>query len=225
MANSITTLNEVSNSSPIISHANPLRGASYHESAMEFVRRYPVGTELTATEFDNFSIAQNLIKPPSSYDRGSDGWQAFLQRRHQAKVNLNKAGSHPRMSESGLTPFSIGQKGHGIMVVQTPMQAAVTTPIGKQVESLVETKKTKLRHLLESVDFNALPPSDQAQIANMYETIADFQAQTEFTTARMTQKFERVRASIERLVSQGVVRPVNGGITALIEPDNQDTNS
>lgn len=200
-----------------IGTAHPNRGVGYHDAAVDFIKQHPVGTELTAADFDGFAISRQLIKPPSSYDRGSDGWQAFLQRRHQAKINLNKAGTHSRMIEAGVTPFCIMQIGSGAMIVRTPYEAAITTPVGKQVESLVETKKKSLRYLLQSVDYTALPPAEQAQVQNLYETLEDFGARVEFETSRLSHKFERLRAGVLRMVNEGVVKPENGGIKQLIE--------
>jgi hypothetical protein len=204
-----------------VGSANPVRGANHHEAAMKFIQQFPVGTELTSAQFDSFVVTHGMIKGPSSYERSSDGWQAFLQRRHQAKINLNKAGSHPRMSEYGGRPFCIVQMGVGTMVVKTPFEAAVTTPVGRQVDSLVETKNRALRHLLESVDFTALPANEQAQVQNLYETLSDYKAQIEFTSARLSDKFDRLKAGVERLVNEGKIKPQNGGIKALIDSSKQ----
>jgi len=205
--------------------ANPTRGAGYHDAAVEFIKSFPIGTELTAAEFDGFAISHDLIKPPTSYERSSDGWQAFLQRRHQAKINLNKAGSHPRMIDCGSKAFSIMQVGNGRLVVKSPYEAAVNTPVGKQVESLVETKKKALRHLLQSVDYAELPPVEQSQIQNLYETLEDFKAQVEFSTTRLSDKFDRLRVGVEKLVKEGKVLPQNGAIKGFVSlADDKDVD-
>lgn len=204
------------NVSPV-GEANPLRGAGYHESAVAFLKAFPVGTSLNSSQFDAFILTNQLVKAPSSTDKGSDGWQAFLQRRHQAKINLNKAGSHPRMIDQGLEPFVISQLGANALQVKTPYQAVLTTPLAKSVETLVNTKRTALRHLMQSIDYEQLPPNAQSQVQNVSDTIDDFKASVEFNTDRLNMKFEKLRAQVELMVLSGIIKPKNSGITNLIE--------
>ena len=218
---SITNFSENRTVSPI-GEANPLRGASFHNAAVAFVRKFPTGTELTAEEFDDHCFAAGINYAPTDRTKGSEAWQAFLQRRHQAKVGINKAASHPRMLDIEMCqPFSIVQQGQGRLVVKSALEAAVTTSTAKQVESLVNSKKTALRHLLQSVDFNSLAPAHQAQVQNLFDNIEDYEYQIKGSSQRLTQKFDRLRVGFRDLIALGTLKPQNGALNELVGFDNQ----
>lgn len=205
-----------------VGKANPLRGAEFHEAAIEFARLYKIGVFLTVDQFDEFCIKHGLNHAPSNLTKGSDAWQAFLQRRFQAKVGLNKAASHPRIQDA-CPPYHIAQCGHGKLEVKSTFGAAASTKVGRQVESLVETKQTALRHLLQSVDFENLMPAQQAQLQNLHDSIEDYKHRLNFEADRLSGKFERFRHDLSELVNSGRLIPSNGGIKGLLsDGDDQE---
>lgn len=209
-----------------IGEANPLRGASYHKAAVSFIHKFPVGTELSVTEFDSFCVARGVNRSPVDSATGSDAWQAFLQRRHQAKNNINKAGSHSRMLDEPLCQaFSIVQQGQGRLVVKSALEAAVTTQTAKQIESLVSSKKVALRHLLQSVDFAALAPAQQAQVQNLYDNIEDYEYQVRGSSERLNQKFDRLRIGFKTLIELGTIKPQNGALNELVGLENSSNQN
>lgn len=206
---------------PNLKPANPFRGAGARELAAEFGRLYPIGAELTTQEFDEYSVAFLGVAPAASTEKGSDGWLAFLQRRHQAKSNLNNAACHPDLLvQHGVTPYFIRQNGANLLSVVSPADAATKTgkdSIMYQLATLTDTKQRRLRYLIQSVDFENLPSGEQVNVAMLAEHIEDFKTRIDREIEDLDRKFNRVRSTIKRLVSDGHIRPQNGGILALTD--------
>src|ERR1035437_5455392 len=97
---------------------NPLRGSgkdnAYHDLGLEFIERFPAGTELFQVKFDEFvdemreceqfrDRADDIglyTRPGADEPKNSDAYKAFLQRRAELRYNLNKASTTPRMIEA-----------------------------------------------------------------------------------------------------------------------------
>lgn len=210
----------------IFSKPNSNRGLPMHAVAEAFRAAFPIGKTLTAKQFDQFAIEVGGVAPPASIEKGSDGWLAFMQRRHQFKYALNKAGTHPRMIEHGMEPFFLDQSGAGIFEVKAPAVVAVTHGhITKRIESLVKTKRNQLRYLMESVDYDKLPPAEQTTVMLLSQNIVEFEERISDQIKYIDRRFDQLRSSVKLLVDQGKITPENGGIKALtdgIEPPDEE---
>ena len=198
--------------------ANPIRGAGYREVAAAFYKEFPIGTELTVAEFDGFIIDHAGVEPPSNTETGSEGWLAFLQRRHQTKSNINKAACHPDIEHHGALPFFLKQNGNNRLSVVTPYDAATKAgdnSVMHQLTTLTKTKQRRLQHLIQSIDFATLPMGEQVKVAMLADHISDFEVRIEREINDLDAKFNKVRSGILTLVHTGQITPQNGGIKAL----------
>lgn len=222
-------LTKVSDTVAPIKAANPIRGtgmsvsgSTYRELAVKFAMKYPVGTVMSLSEFDDFAIECGGVAPPVSTEKDSDGWLAFLQRRHQFKYNINKASTHPQMKLSfGVEPFLIETKG-GAVTVLSPYEAATKPVVATAAKSLLLNHKTRLKHLMQSVDFSELPPAEQNLVVNLSMNMDQFQERMDFEAGMLERSFMRVKSSVAKLVDSGKIKQSNGGIKALIAPEEDE---
>jgi hypothetical protein len=228
MSYQITKIDSNISQNPILK-VNPIRGANYREQAAKFSQRFPIGSVLTVAEFDEFAISECGIDPPASTEKQSDGWLAYLQRRHMTKTNINKAATHPAMLESyGVKPFTISQRGSGQMEVVTPFSAATATgdsAVMHQMTTLLKTKQRKLKHLIQSVDYENLPVSEQTSVLMLAEHIEDFEERINSEVNKLDSRFNKVKSRIGMLLADGRITPQNGGVKGLISNEDLDIDS
>ena len=91
----------------------PRRAKTYHNRAVKFGRRFPIGTTIDEDTMDNWLISEMPIDQPTDRAKGSEGWQAFLTRRHWAIWKINQGAKHERINETGVRPFTIKSLGRG----------------------------------------------------------------------------------------------------------------
>lgn len=195
---------------------------SAHDAALLFGRMYPLGSSITVKEFDEFAIKYCGIAPPTNTEKGSEGWLAFMQRRHQTKSEINNAASHPRMIRHGARPFIIEQGKGAMLVVREPHEAIIHSNVASKVGSVIDNQYTKLRYLMESIDFGLLPPETKGQVRALVEHIDDYKAQMDFSTSQLSKKFYALGSEIRHYVKIGAITPKNGAIAALLEDQSAE---
>ena len=208
--------------------ANPLRGANYNELALSFARAYPVGSTLMPDDFDKWAVSSGGYThsvPAETERKGADGhssdrWLAHLQRRHQLRANVNKAGAHTRISSHGARPFIITQEGRGL-VVRSPEVALAKNDMTKRVTSLCGHKRKNLAYLMQSADWEVLPPHERAIAEALYDDIDKFERDISSNAEWLTNKFVKLEQKIRRACESGRIQPQNGGISRLLS-DEQD---
>jgi hypothetical protein len=193
--------------------ANPRRGATHEDTARSFVTRFPVGTTLSAEEFDEWAQSAELLKTPVSTRRDTDAWKAHLQRRHELKYSINQAGSHPRMD----TPFVIEVVAQGVWEVRAPQVAISRNKMLDRVESLTKTKRKKLAYLMQSADWSILPPHERAFAEALFDDIEMFQEQLNLSARALSSKFSKLENRLRRAVECGDIKPRNGGIRQIVD--------
>ena len=60
------------------------KGKKYRNKAIEFGNKFRIGAVLTEDELNAWLIENMEIEPPRETVKGSEGWMAFLTRRHWA---------------------------------------------------------------------------------------------------------------------------------------------
>lgn len=197
---------------------NPLRGAPYHEMARKFIRTFPVGTCLQPEAFDEWAQDEGYLKVPKSEAKQSDAWKAHVQRRHELKFNINKAGSRSNMK----TPFVIESISQGVWEIRAPHTAIAQTRIGRRLETLMITRRRSLAYLMQSADFSSLEPHEQALAEALHDDISDYGENVERLGRQLDSKFERLRRKIEVAVETGKIKSSNGGIMRMIEGSTEE---
>lgn len=193
--------------------AHPLRGKGYEDAAEAFLKAFPIGRRLTSEEFGDWAQSEGLISGPSSNQKQSDGWQAYCQRRHQLRHNINKAGTHPRMS----SPFVIDSLGIGSWEVRSPSVAIIRSQMLDKIHSLTMTKRRQLKYLIESADWEALPPEDRLVAESLTEDIDQFEERVDLDARSIARKFSRLEQKLKAAVASGLLKPRNGAIRAIID--------
>lgn len=197
--------------------ANPRRGELHQNTARAFVSRFPVGTLLTAEDFDSWAHESGYMKVPTGITRSSDAWKAHLQRRHELKYRINQAGSHPRMD----TPFIIEALGSCQWEVRAPHVAISKTKMFSSLESLTNTKRKRLEYLMQSADWNVLPAHERAFAEALFDDIDMFQSSLNLNVQQLTSKFAKLEGRLRRAVEIGEIKPRNGGIRAIVDSSNE----
>lgn len=188
---------------PLERPANPRRGLTAAEPAEGFVQAFPVGSRLTPEQFDGWAKDQGLLTVPEVTDRQSDAWKAHLQRRHELKFRLNRAGTHPRMTDHGSTPFSIESVSSGVWEVRAPEIAIANTRMLYQVSSLLTTKRKTLRFLIESADWSVLPPWEVMFAKSLFHDINRFSNLVQNETLCLDQKFVELQMKFADAIAKG----------------------
>lgn len=212
--------NELSTGAPEPSYgkANPRRGAGHEDKAIQFVRDFPVGTTLTAEEFDSWAQGHGFVRPPKSTDKQSDGWQAYLQRRHQLKDGITKASTHPRMD----TPFIIETLAMGVWEVRSPYRAISRTKMFDKIESVAVTRRKQLLYLMQSADWSVLPPHEKAFAESLMDDIDMFRQRLELEAEGLSNKFMKLERKLRKGVEEGQIQIRNGGIKGIIGRPKED---
>src|SRR5262245_20815786 len=199
--------------------ANPRRGANHVDTALAFIRDFPIGSTLSTEDFDRSGDKMRLFSVPVGYPKKSDTWLAHLQRRHQARYNINKAGAHPRMKDLGSNAFVIEFVTADVYEVRSPEVAISKNQIAKSMDSLFRTKKKNLAHLLQSADWDLLPPHEKAFAESLWDDIAKCEQSINLETSHLAGKYEKLRSKLDRAVESGAIQPKNHGIRQLIAPE------
>lgn len=202
--------------------ARPNRGANHVDSALAFIREYPIGTPLSQDEFSEWAQRNGLLLIPVGYPKHSDAWKAYCQRRHELRYSINKAGAHPRMREDGSTPFVIEAVKLGYLEVRSPEVAISRNQITKSLVSLCETKKKNLGYLMQSADWDVLPPYEKMFAESLYDDIDMFQDSIALHTRSLERKFGQLESKLRKAVESGQLQPKNHGIKRLIAPESSD---
>lgn len=194
--------------------ANPRRGANYEDRAREFVAAHPIGTTITAQEFDEWAWDNGYLPRLSAdADKQSDAWKAHLQRRHELRTGLVRAGAHPRMD----TPFTIEHVAGGVYEICSPQVAISQTKMLARIESLTDRKRTQLRYLMQSADWSVLPAHERAFAEALFDDIEMFKDSLDLSIRSLDRKFDKLAHRLRKAVESGEIRPRNGGIKQIVD--------
>lgn len=200
--------------------AHPMRGKNHEDIAVAFVTAFPVGSVLSPDEFDSWTQHAGILNVPTGAPKTSDAWKAHLQRRHELRYNINKAGPHPRMADRGVTPFVIDYAGGKKWEVRTPHESISRSGLPRKLEMLVSSHRRRLRYLMQSEDWDALSPYARVAAEALYDDITNFAQMTDVLAGQLAAKFSRLEANIKRAVESGETTPRNGGITMLLSGES-----
>lgn len=203
---------------------HPLRGASYNELALSFSRLFPVGSTLTPTDFDTWAVgvgAYSHSVPTPGKRKGADGnssdrWMAHLQRRFQLRANINKAGSHTRITSHGSRSFVIDQTAHQTLEVRAPEVALAHNNMTDRLTSLCVHKRKNLGYLMQSADWEALPPHERTVAETLFDDIDMFISDINNKALWLNNKFVKLEMKIKRALQDGSVKSRNGGFDRLL---------
>ena len=162
-----------------------------------------------------------LMIPPLDVPKNSDAWLGHLQRRHIFRGRLNTAASHPRLREMNAEPFILLATRGGYEVC-SPQLAAVRAKVPSKIASLVGTKRKQLAYLLQSADWDNLPPHERAVAETIYDDIEQFSIETVSRADFISKKLGKLEHRLRTAVDAGSLRPRNGGLKQLLSPDTPD---
>ena len=205
--------------------ANSRRGRNYDDIAKATIAKFPVGHHFSNEEFDAWIQECGMLTvPPEDTAKNSDAWLAHLQRRHQCRTRINKASTHPRMTDDGSIPFILIAIRNGVEV-QSPQVAAASVGLPRKISSLVNTKRKQLSYLMQSADWAVLPLHEQAIAEAIYDDIDMFSTNTQTTADHISRKLGKLQHRIKQLLDAGAVVPSNGGLLQLMSPEEEDDDA
>jgi len=204
---------------PVWGIENPDRGLNFHLAAKTFVRAFPVGTTLEPADFDEWAIKHGYLAPPKSHNKQTDSWKGFLQRRHELKYGINRAGTHTRMKKN---PFVIESSAGGRWEVRSPQAAIAQSNLANRVISLMVTKRRQLAYLMQSADYSSLPSHDRAYAEALADDIRDYGENVERLGRQLNDKFSRLRRKLEVAAQSGVISANSDAIKSITEVPTGD---
>ena len=230
MENTAIAVQVVEADAPKWGAENPLRGSKYNELALAFSRAFPVGSTLTPGEFDSWAAESGSYYhsvPTPEERKGADGnssdrWLAHLQRRHQLRVNINKAGAHTRIAAHGGKPFVIEQIGHHALEVRSPEVALAKSNLTARLTSLCGHKRRNLAYLMQSADWAALPAHERAIAESLYDDIDKFETDIGNNAEWLTKKFAKLEHKIKKALADGTITARNGGFKRMLSDESID---
>lgn len=196
-------------------------GKSYHQIALLFAKAFQIGAELTPEIFDTWAHQNGYLNAPENAPKKSDVWLAHLQRRHQLRYNINQAATHPRMYESGAVAFTIDAVGPAKWEVRAPQIAVTKEDLPGRILSLTKTKRKRLRYLMQSADWNALPPHERLLAETLFDDITRFEQLVDLECNGLSAKFFKLESKLRKAMEVGEIKSANGGIRGFIEPQKE----
>jgi hypothetical protein len=207
--------------------ANPRRGLNYREYAKTFVKDHPVGTVISGDDLDHWLQKMQLLTiPPLDSPKDSDAWLGHLQRRHITRNRINKAATHPRMTEENSTPFIILAI-QGGFEIRAPHTAITKSELPRKLKTLIETKRKQLAYLMQSADWTALPPHERSVAETLYDDIDNFTDDIKIGADRISRKLAKLESRIKRALDDGSIKPKGNAIKQLLlemTPEDAEDN-
>lgn len=211
---------------PSWGEAGKTRGRANMQLAIDFVRDFPIGTRLDAADFDAWAERHGLLTVPPNYAaKDSDAWKAHLMRRHEQRYRINRGGSHPRLREEGSTPFSLDTITQGIYEVRAPHDAAAHSEIPSKVARFFDTKRKRLAYLMQSADWDVLPPYERILAEAIFDDIDGFRDDVQNNSTRITSKIAKLEGRIRKAIDVGQIKPQNGGIKQLLDASSEESGN
>jgi hypothetical protein len=183
--------------------ANPKRGLKDHIIAVPFIREYPIGTTISAAQFDDWGERHGLFTVPRNVSKASIAWKAHLMDRHHLKMRLNRGGTHPRLMDEGLTPFSLDSIGQGVFEIRSPQIAIIQDELPHKLQSLLNTKHRRLTYLLQSVDRTQIPAWDQVRMETIVDAIEGLRDRVNAEVMRIDRQYQKLDQRIHRWMEAG----------------------
>lgn len=106
--------------------------------------------------------------------------------------------------------------------VCSPQLAAVRAKVPAKIASLVGTKRKQLAYLMQSADWDNLPPHERAVAETIYDDIEQFSIETVSRADFISKKLSKLEHRLRMAVDAGSLRPRNGGLKQLLSPDAPD---
>jgi hypothetical protein len=180
-----------------------------------FLNSYPIGTEgLSIYEFDEW--AEN----EGHYEGVNLGSLAEVSTaRNRLRGRINSGGVAPFRAVLGDDCFEIVTDRSGRTLKVIPVSTAVVgaaEALPKQIARLTTHKREKIDRLIDSVDFDRLPPMERMRLEDLREQCADFEETTQTVAQQLLRK---LRATQQRIAKLNLADE-SGAIRALL--DNSD---
>src|SRR4029077_3098858 len=145
----------------------------------------------------------------------SECWEGQLQGRDNARNRINKAATHPRMTEENSTPFIILAI-QGGYEIRAPHTAVTKSELPKKLKTLTETKRKQLAYLMQSADWTALPPHERSVAETLYDDIDNFTDDIKTGADRISRKLAKLESRIKRALDDGSIKPKSNAIKQLL---------
>jgi hypothetical protein len=151
------------------------RGKKYRNKAVEFGHAFPIGTVLTEENLNEWLIEKMQIDPPREREKGSEGWMAFLTRRHWAVWRLNRGAQHPKMkTEHNIVPFRIVKAGRDKYEVVGMTNSIVKSDTASYIMSLAERRYEEIAVFRKSLPEGGLDPFEREIIDGIMDSYESF---------------------------------------------------
>ena len=224
--------------------SNPKKGRRHHSAARDFLKKYAIGDTLSWEEYCTWAKEHGLFEgdiPPAEiqatqddvplYDehgnpitvsnKQSDEWLAYLQRRHQARVNHNKAAEHDEMNTCG-GAYTIAPVDGNTVAIKSVRSVFLDNKAAEQIDRFIKTKRRKLAYLFQSTDWSQVKPYERLFAENLMEEIDEWGDEISNRQKKLEGRFNRLRLRLEQQVNAGEIVPTNHALEHFIKEDEDD---
>jgi hypothetical protein len=191
--------------------ANPRKGKAHLDSSLKFIARFPIGTTLSADEFDVWAHDEKLLAVPFGCPTTSDAWKVHVAKRQTRRCRINVSGVHPRLLHEGATPFVIDWQGRDLYEVNSPETSLLLVGAYPKFVQTLQSKRSQIARLYQGVDFNRLPPHHRAYAEQMYEDVDALADAFTSQIGLITQRFAKFKGRVERYLIEAGPKQIGTG--------------
>jgi len=190
------------------------RGDVHLNISNAFINDFPVGSILTLKDLDDWGFAHHeygTTNPNST--------QELNDARNNLRKRVNNGGTADSRMHSDCFTVEVLNHGKDYVVREASTQIDISIKeLPKQMKTYFNGKKSRIKTLMTSVDFEQLPPMDRIRIELLEMHLDETATDIGNAMLRFNREWKRAQNSIGRLSDVGL----NGGIAGFISEDYSD---
>lgn len=205
------------------------RGKSHLNKALDFIVVFPLGTNLSRLQFQNWAIGAGYL-PPAPVPPSGDLWTAFIQKRTYLIDAVRYGARSPLMRGQPSGPFRIVTRPQHMLQVLPLDDDHLVDPnrISDPIESLYGSLKRKFQEELQAAEWDKISPMTKFIAEDYYGDLESRARQMKILYAADVAKSQRHLAALqaERLrIASLPAPPAPPTPTPTPSPDNDEDDN
>jgi len=130
------------------------------------VSAFPVDTELSVAEFDQWAISHNLISDPETTDKQSPAWAQLLRQRNSLRGMLNNAALNTELPQHIRINIDVATHGKSYVIVKLDDKAIDELhALPELIQNKFGNKHKQILRMIQSIDYISLTPAKQLELS------------------------------------------------------------
>jgi len=165
------------------------RGLKYHDLACDFVREFPICTQLTIEAFGNWLVAQGKLVQAA---RNTAEWREFVDGRLRWRNRINGASTHSRMADT----FTVVHLSRSVLEVKACDRALAETDNVRPIQLHARARRHTMSRYAQGIDWSQFPPATRQVTELLFDQINHLEEQ-----ARASQEMaNKARSRLQQLL-------------------------